>query len=170
MTKQRAHGLPVKDLARLTDVTIRALHHITRWFTDPPRPAPQPATDFIRKPDLLRLQKILVGRTLGLSRDEIRRSLADRTFDDAESLRRQLTLLLKRVEQTHVMIASIDAVLEQIGQARKGQPMNFADIFDGFDPAKYEAEAKTRCGEIDAYNRPARHQFSGQNQTCLQLK
>jgi hypothetical protein len=52
------------------------------------------------------------------------------------------------------MIASIDAMLKHLQV--KDDTMANKDMFDGFEPAQYEAEVKERWGETDAYKESTR--------------
>ena len=104
--------------------------------------------------DLLRLQQILIGRELGLSLEDIRRSLDDPSFDSRTALLAQKGQLHERAAQTAAMIAAIDSALAIIDSKRQGGTME--SIFEGFDPAKYDAEARDRWGETDAYKEASR--------------
>ncbi len=151
MSKQRT--LTVKDVSELTGVSVRTLHYydeIGLLAPDRSRAGYRLYTDT----DLIRLQQILIGRSLGLALEDIRRALDDPNFDAPAALRRQRDQLLARVSETHRMIASIDATLKHLD--KKDEPMANKDMFEGFEPEKYEAEAKQRWGETDAYKESAR--------------
>lgn len=150
MTKKRA--LTVKDVAELTGVSVRTLHYydeIGLLKADRSQAGYRLYTDG----DLLRLQQILIGRSLGLALEDIRRTLDDPAFDAVQALRRQRALLVEKLTDTHRMIASIDATLTHI---QEDKPMTAKNMFDGFEPEKYETEVKERWGETDAYKESAR--------------
>lgn len=151
MSKQRT--LTVKDVSELTGVSVRTLHYydeIGLLKADRSRAGYRLYTDT----DLVRLQQVLIGRSLGLALEDIRRTLDDPNFDAPAALRRQRDQLLARVSETHRMIASIDATLKHLNT--KDEMMSKKDMFDGFEPEKYEAEAKERWGNTDAYKESAR--------------
>ena len=151
MSKQRT--LTVKDVSELTGVSVRTLHYydeIGLLKADRSRAGYRLYTDA----DLVRLQQVLIGRSLGLALEDIRRTLDDPNFDAPAALRRQRDQLLVRVSETHRMIASIDATLKHLNT--KDETMSKKDMFDGFEPEKYEAEAKERWGNTDAYKESAR--------------
>lgn len=151
MSKQRT--LTVKDVSELTGVSVRTLHYydeIGLLKADRSRAGYRLYTDT----DLVRLQQVLIGRSLGLALEDIRRTLDDPNFDAPSALRRQRDQLLARVSETHRMIASIDATLKHLNT--KDEMMSKKDMFDGFEPEKYEAEAKERWGNTDAYKESAR--------------
>jgi DNA-binding transcriptional MerR regulator len=148
-------SLKVKDVARLTGVSVRTLHYydeIGILVAERSRSGYRLYTER----DLLRLQQILLGRSVGLPLEDIKRSLDDPAFDHADSLRRQRALLVERLAETHRVIASIDAALARIAQPTKESIMDLKSIFDGFDLAEYEEEANARWGHTDAYKESVR--------------
>jgi DNA-binding transcriptional MerR regulator len=146
----------VKDLARLADVSIRTLHHYDEIGLLTPNTRTQAGYRLYSEDDLLRLQQILIGRELGLSLEEIRRSLDDPRFDRRKALLEQRELLRQRARQTEAMIKAVDAALVLLDGKDKGGDVDFKKLFDGFDPAKYEQEARERWGHTDAYKESAR--------------
>ncbi|MBP6011004.1 MAG: MerR family transcriptional regulator [Alphaproteobacteria bacterium] len=144
--------MTVKDVSELTGVSVRTLHYydeIGLLKAD----RSQAGYRLYTESDLLRLQQILIGRSLGLALEDIRNSLDDPAFDHIKALKEQRARLAERVAETHRMIASIDATLTHI---REDKPMTAKNMFDGFEPEKYEAEVKERWGETDAYKESAR--------------
>lgn len=101
--------------------------------------------------DLLRLQQIPICRELGLSLEEIRRSLDDPGFDRMAALLDQRERLGERVLRTEAMIRAIDAALAGLDGDQKDGEMNMEDLFQGFDPSRYEDEARRRWGTSDAF-------------------
>jgi DNA-binding transcriptional MerR regulator len=100
--------------------------------------------------DLLRLQQILIGRELGLTLEDIRRSLDDPRFDRREALLAQRAALATRAERAADMIRAIDTALTAI-EEKDMSKVDMKKIFDGFDPHRYEEEVKQRWGNTDAY-------------------
>jgi DNA-binding transcriptional MerR regulator len=141
----------VKDVARLTGVSIRTLHHYDAIGLLVPRGRTAGGYRLYTDADLLRLQQILIGRELGLPLEEIRRSLDDPRFDRKAALLDQRQRLCVRARQAEAMIRAIDTALAVIdGGARRGEIV-MEDLFDGFDPSRYEDEARQRWGATDAY-------------------
>jgi DNA-binding transcriptional MerR regulator len=136
----------VKDVARLSGLTVRALHHYDAIGLLVPS-ARSAAGYRLYDDDLLRLQQILLRRELGLSLEAIRRSLDDPGFDQRKALLAQRAELEARAARAAEMIRAIDAALT-ISEERD---MNVQAIFDGFDPEPYAEEAEQRWGETDAY-------------------
>ena len=149
MKPRRTHQ--VTEVARMTGVSVRALHHYDEIGLLVPRGRTGAGYRLYDDDDLLRLQQILLGRELGLSLEEIRRSLDDPGFDRRRALLEQKKQLQERANQTEAMIRAVDAALAVLADEGSGDTMEMKDMFDGFDPAKYEAEAKERWGSTEAY-------------------
>ena len=147
----RLRSFQVKDVARLTGVSVRTLHHYDAIGLLVPAIRTDAGYRVYTEADLLRLQQILIGRELGLSLEEIRRSLDERGFDRTAALLDQRERLRKRVQQTEAMIRAVDAALGSIAGDQKDGEMNMADLFQGFDPSGYEDEARREWGTSDAF-------------------
>jgi MerR family transcriptional regulator, thiopeptide resistance regulator len=141
----------VKDVARIAGVSIRTLHHYDDIGLLAPKTRTAAGYRLYNDEDLLRLQQILIGRELGLSLEDIRRSLDDPHLDRRKLLVAQRELLAKRAHQANAMINAVDAALAILDRKPKGETMDMKEIFDGFDPSKYEEEARQRWGNTDAY-------------------
>jgi DNA-binding transcriptional MerR regulator len=153
VTALRTHQ--VKDVSRIAGVSVRTLHYYEEIGLLVPTARTDAGYRLYTDDDLLRLQQILIGRELGLSLERIRQSLDDPAFDRRRALRAQRRQLQERSEQTAAMIAAVDTALAMVDAPdTRGGPME--DMFKGFDPAQYEAEARERWGETDAYKESAR--------------
>lgn len=149
----------VKEVSRLTGVSVRALHHYDEIGLLHPSTRSGAGYRLYTDVDLLRLQQILLARELGLSLEEIRRSFEDPSFDEQQFLLRHREGLARRAEGTARMIQAVDRALAQLAQVGspkeptlKGEAdMDMKDIFDGFDPARYERETEERWGHTDVY-------------------
>jgi hypothetical protein len=111
----------------------------------------------------------LLGRELGLSLEAIRRSLDDPAFDRRAVLLRQRAELAARAERAADMIRAIDAALTAI-EEKDMSKANFEKIFDGFDPGRYEDEAKQRWGNTEAYKISAQRTKSYSDADWRKLK
>ena len=139
----------------MTGVSIRTLHHYDEIKLLVPKTRTRAGYRLYNDDDLIRLQQILIGRELGMPLEEIRRSLDDPRFDRRKALLAQREQLQKRAHTTNAMIRAVDAALAAI-EGKRGETMDMKKIFDGFDPAKYEDEAKQRWGHTDAFKESAR--------------
>ena len=159
----------VKEVAQQSGVSIRALHHYDAIGLLVPSLRTAAGYRLYSEDDLLRLQQILIGRELGLSLEEIRRSLDDPSFDRRSALLEQRAALARRAEQTSEMLRAIDAAMAVLDGARldgdgsnqrEGTTVDLKKIFNGFDPSKYEDEVKQRWGNTEAYKASAKRAAS----------
>ena len=100
----RSRTFQVKDVARIAGVSVRTLHHYDAIGLLAPQLRTAAGYRVYTDADLLRLQQILIGRELGLSLEEIRRSLDDPGFDRMAALFDQRERLRERVQQAEAMI------------------------------------------------------------------
>jgi DNA-binding transcriptional MerR regulator len=150
----------VKEVAALSGVSVRTLHHYDRIGLLVPSARSSAGYRLYSPDDLLRLQQVLVQRELGLSLEAIRKLLDDPAFDHRTALLEQRRLLLERAQHTQQMIHALDRALSLLDKDRPSQGedemTDMQDLFDGFDPKAYEQEAKERWGQTDAYRESQR--------------
>lgn len=152
----RRGGYRVGEAARLSGVTVRTLHYYDSIGLLVPGGRTAAGYRLYDEDDLLRLQQILIGRELGLSLEEIRRSLDDPAFDRRGALLEQRAALIASRGRADRMIRAVDAALALITDGRSGDnDMKVKDIFDGFEPEQYAGEAKARWGHTDSYRMSA---------------
>jgi DNA-binding transcriptional MerR regulator len=147
----RSRTYQVKDVARLTGVSVRTLHHYDTIGLLVPGGRTAAGYRLYTDADLLRLQQILIGRELGLPLEEIRQSLDDPRFDRKAALLDQRQRLHDRARQAEAMIRAIDTALAALDGSVTTGEMAMADLFDGFDPSRYEEEARERWGGTEAF-------------------
>jgi len=149
----------VGSAAEIAKVSVRTLHHYDEIGLLAPSDRSESGYRLYSAPDLERLHQILLFRELGFTLPEIRDIMCDPDFDRISALEAQRSLLAEKASRTAAMLSAIDAALDA---ARGGTPMTdkeqkemFGELFDGFDPAEYEAEVQERWGESDAYKQSA---------------
>ncbi len=147
----RSRTYKVKDVARLTGVSIRTLHHYDAIGLLVPGGRTAGGYRLYTDADLLRLQQILIGRELGLPLEEIRRSLDDPRFDRKAALLDQRQRLRDRARQAEGMIRAIETALAALDGGATTGDIAMEDLFDGFDPSRYEDEARQRWGDTNAF-------------------
>jgi DNA-binding transcriptional MerR regulator len=141
----------VKDLARVAGVSIRTLHHYDEIGLLVPKNRTAAGYRLYTDSDLLRLQQILISRELGLSLEEIRRSLDDPRFDRKAALLEQRELLKGRARQNEAMIRAIDVALAALEDNGEKGIARVEDLFEGFNPSQYDEEAYRRWGASENY-------------------
>ena len=136
----------VADVARLSGVSIRALHHYDAIGLLVPTGRTEAGYRLYAAADLLRLQQILIQRELGFSLDEIKRALDDPGFDQRQALVEQRRRLEQKAHALGEMLRAVDAALAVGGHDPQGDAMEMKGLFGGFDPSQYEAEVEQRWG------------------------
>jgi MerR family transcriptional regulator, thiopeptide resistance regulator len=146
----------VGDLARLTGVTVRALHHYDELGLVVPSQRSAAGYRLYGDADILRLQQVLLFRELGLPLDEIAAVLDDPHYDPIDALRRHREVLVAKRARLDAMLVALDAAISTSNQGKTMQPDDVKTLFDGFDPEAYADEAQQRWGETDAFKESAR--------------
>ncbi|MCC6625207.1 MAG: MerR family transcriptional regulator [Deltaproteobacteria bacterium] len=139
----------VGEVAELSGVSVRALHHYDQLGLVRPSGRSAAGYRLYAQADLERLQDVLFHRALGLPLDAIRRLLDDPGADRVALLRRQRQALVARIDGLAGTLALLDRTLRQL--ERGETTMSVKSMFEGFDPAAYEAEAEARWGDTDAW-------------------
>lgn len=139
----------VGEVARLSGVTVRTLHHYDELrLLEPSRRSDSGYRQYTAH-DLERLQLILLYRELGSSLEEIAAALATGR-DRLDVLEVQRERLIAEHRRVGTLVAAVDFA---IGAERSGVRMNEKDMFEvfgDFDPAEYADEAKERWPDAHA--------------------
>ena len=146
----------VGEVARVSGVTVRTLHHYDEIGLLRPSGRSEAGYRRYDNLDLERLQQILLYRALGFGLDEVAAILDDPRVDRLEHLRRQHRLLTERIDRLQLMKAAVELTLEAQQMGISLTPEERFEVFGGFDPAEHEQEAQERWGETDAYRESAR--------------
>jgi len=146
----------VGELSKLTGVTVRALHHYDEIGLIRPSQRTRAGYRLYDQADALRLQQVLVLRELGVPLDEIGPAI-DAARDRAALLRKHRAALVEKRGRLDAMLAAVDAALEVLERGKQTMtPQDWKTMFDGFNPADHEDEARARWGHTDAYKESAR--------------
>lgn len=135
----------VKEVSRLTGVSVRALHHYDAIGLLKPTQVTEAGYRLYDDTALRRLQTILLFRELQFPLKEIKEILDSPGFDPKEALAQQIHLL--ELQRQH-----LDALISHARQIQKTGVMNMDfSAFDTTEMDKYAAEAKARWGKTEAY-------------------
>jgi DNA-binding transcriptional MerR regulator len=138
----------IGQLAELARVSVRTLHHYDDIGLVKPSARSEAGYRLYTQSDLERLQQVLFFRELGFALEQIARIVTDPAFDRRTALIEQRALLLEQAKKTEALVRLVDRTLASI---EKGEAMKTEEMFEGFDPSKYETEAKERWGDTSAY-------------------
>ncbi len=135
----------VKEVSRLSGVSVRTLHHYDAIGLLKPTTTTVSGYRLYDDTALARLQSILLFRELRFPLKEIREILDRPGFDQRQALEQQIHLL----ELQRKRLGELIAFAREIQQSG-GIPMDFS-AFDQREIDAYAAEAKARWGDTAAY-------------------
>ena len=140
----------IQDVARLTGTTSRTLRHYGDIGLLVPSRVAVNGYRWYDEAALVRLQRILLLRRLGLGLPAISQALdvADGGSERAEeALRDQLAWLRSEQERVGRQIASVESTIDRL---ERGEPLMAEQMFDGFDHTEHREEVTQRWG-AEAY-------------------
>src|SRR5687767_14488837 len=97
-------ALTVGEVARVTRVSVRALHHYDEIGLVRPSGRSRAGYRLYTDRDLERLQQVLLHRELGFKLDEIAAALSDPNFDQRRALVSLRARLVERAERAKAMV------------------------------------------------------------------
>ena len=145
----------VKQVSRITGVSVRTLHHYDAIGLLKPAKVTDAGYRLYDDTALRRLQNILLFRELQFPLKEIKAILDSPDFDPTAALEQQIRLL--EMQRRHIDdLISFARALQQ-----KGVNMMDFKAFDTSEMEQYKAEAKARWGDTEAYRECARKEAAG---------
>jgi DNA-binding transcriptional MerR regulator len=145
----------IHEITRLTGTTSRTLRHYGQIGLLEPSRTGHSGLRYYDEDALVRLQRILLLRRLGLSLPAIADVLAG-TQDVVDALRTHLGLLEQERDRVQ---RQIDSLRRTIEKKEGGEQLMAQEMFDGFDHTRYQDEVQARWGQ-EAYavdDAPRRH-------------
>ena len=135
----------VKEVSRLTGVSVRTLHHYDQIDLLKPAKVTEAGYRLYDDTNLQRLHAVLLLRELQFSLKDIRAILDAPGFDPMAALQQQIELL--ELQRQH-----LTDLIEHARQIQKTGviPMDFSS-FDTEKIDRYAAEAKEKWGKTEAY-------------------
>lgn len=133
----------IQDIARLAGTTSRTLRHYGDVGLLPASRVGSNGYRYYDEQALVRLQRILMLRDLGLGIPAIGEVLAGQT-DDAEALAAHLRWLRQEKDR---LDRQIDSVENTIMTMEGGEQLMAEDMFNGFDHTQYKDEVEERWGK-----------------------
>src|SRR5919106_1781970 len=168
--KREATSYTVGQVARLSGVTIRTLHHYDEIGLLSPGGRTEAGYRRYEESDLERLQQVLFYRELGFSLEEIAAIIDDPEAGATDHLRRQHELLKERMARLELMVAAIEREMEARTMGIQLTPEERFEVFGDFDPDEYSTEAEGRWGDSDAYKESQRRVARYSKQDWLMIK
>ncbi|MFE3259594.1 MerR family transcriptional regulator [Nocardia sp. NPDC059091] len=137
----------IQELAKVARTTSRTLRHYGDLGLLPPSRIGSNGYRYYDQESLVRLQRILLLRELGLGLPAIAEVLAGQK-DTAAALRTHLELLKHEQDRIARQITSVQTTLRK---TEAGEQLMANEVFDGFDHAQYRDEVIERWGK-DAWD------------------
>jgi DNA-binding transcriptional MerR regulator len=138
--------LTVNQVAKLSGVSVRALHHYDAIGLLKPASLGENRYRYYGEEELLRLQQILIHRELGIPLGEIAAILDAPGFDRLKALQSQRERLAAEAKRYAQLVRTIDRTIASLQGDRV---MKNADLYKGIAPekqAEYEAWLVDRYG------------------------
>jgi DNA-binding transcriptional MerR regulator len=146
----------IAEVARISKITTRTLRHYDAIGLLRPVGAGPGGVRLYGHAELLRLQRVLLLRDLGLGLDAIASVLDEQDQRGTETvLARHRDWLLSESERLARLATTVQRTLDSMAG---GTDMPPEELFEGFDHSKYEAEVNERWpeGAAEARRRTAR--------------
>lgn len=137
---------PIQEVARITGTTSRTLRHYDAIGLLAPSSTGPQGQRLYDSTALVRLQRILLLRDLGLGLDQVRRVLDEQT-DEVAALRGHLAWLDQERDRLARLRASVARTITAL---EEGTTIMATDALDGFDHTQYREEVEQRWGK-EAY-------------------
>lgn len=138
----------IQQIARLAGTTSRTLRHYDDLGLVPPSSVGDNGYRYYDEAALVRLQRVLLLRELGLGLAEIGNVLR-REIEEAAALTTHLSLLKQEQGRLERRIAAVEHTIAALEGGTQIMPEK---MFDGFDHTQYREEVEERWGK-DAYAR-----------------
>lgn len=135
----------VKEVSRLTGVSVRTLHHYDAIDLLKPAAVTDAGYRLYDDTALSRLQSILLFRELQFPLKDIKKILDNPDFDPQEALTQQIHLLELKLKRTEELISFARKIKE------KGVTNMDFHVFDQTEMNQYAEEVKERWGGTMAY-------------------
>lgn len=132
----------IHDIARAAGTSSRALRHYDQLGLLPPDRIGRNGYRYYRQESMIRLQRILLLRELGLSLSTIA-DVLDGQQEPQHALTTHLKLLRVEWDRLDRQIKSVGTTLRKL---KRGQPLMPAEVFDGFDHCQYKGEVIATYG------------------------
>lgn len=141
----------IAQVAQMSKVTSRTLRHYDSIGLLPPAGTGPGGVRQYEREQLLRLQRILLLRDLGLGLDAIASVIDDQDQRGTrEVLDRHHSWLVAESDRLARLARTVRRTVEELSG---GEEMQAEELFEGFDQSKYQAEVEERWPEQAAESR-----------------
>lgn len=138
----------IKEIAKLAGVTTRTLRYYDTIGLLKPAEIGSNGYRYYNRENLFELQQILFFREMEIPLDEIRRIMLQPDFNVMDAMENHQIELHKRMKRLAALINTVEQTIQSIKGERQ---MTEQELFEGFDEAVYEDEARERWGNTSEY-------------------
>ncbi|HEU4869062.1 MAG TPA: MerR family transcriptional regulator [Actinomycetota bacterium] len=149
-------SLSVGQVAGVSGVTVRTLHHYDEIGLLSPGERSPAGYRLYNDSDLERLERILFYKELGFPLEDIVNILSDPKAGTADHLRRQHQLLSRRIGRLQAMVSSLEYEMEAQQMGISLTPEERIEIFGDFLDSGYAEEAEERWGGTEPWKESQR--------------
>jgi len=160
----------VGEVARLSHVSVRTLHHYDAIGLLAPSARSPAGYRLYSGTDLRRLHQILFYRELGFALEEIADILADPAAGTDDHLRRQHRLLRERRARDAALLGAIEREMEARKMGIALTPEEQFEIFGTDKFAQYAEEAEQRWGDTEAWKHSQRRSAAYTKEDWITIK
>ena len=146
-----SEGLTVGEVARISGLTVRTLHHYDGIGLLTPSGRSHAGYREYSSSGLERLKGIVAYRACGLSLADIAEVLESTGTARAEHLRRQIALVDQRLADLARQRTTLSSKLEAHQMGIALDPEDYFEVFGDADPRQYADEVRGQWGGTDAY-------------------
>lgn len=125
--------MTVKQLAKISGVSVRALHHYDEIGLLKPAHVGRNRYRYYGREELLRLQQILIHRELDIPLSKIATILDAPDFNQLETLAEQRERLAEEAQRYAQLVRTIDRTIASL---KGDRAMRNADLYKGISPEK----------------------------------
>ncbi|MGO2931935.1 MerR family transcriptional regulator [Microbacterium sp.] len=139
-----AHDWSIQEIARLAGTTSRTLRHYDDIGLLAPSRIAHNGYRHYDQAALVRLQRILLLRELGLGLPQIGEVLSREGAHEASALETHLAYLREEQNRLTRQIASVETTINAL---KAGESLMAENMLDGFDHTQYKDEVEERWGK-----------------------
>lgn len=141
----------ISQLAKLSGVTIRTLHHYDEVGLLCPEKNKSNNYRLYGEKELLRLQQILFFRELDFPLDDIKKIIDRPNFIVSQALKDHKKLIKLKQKRLDSLLKTINKTIAHMNNQQKINAEELYDVFKDPEVKQYQEEVKQRWGNTDAY-------------------
>lgn len=153
---KRPRHLTVSQVAALTHLTVRALHHYDDIGLLKPSQRSAAGYRLYDEEDLRRLRQVLLFRELGFGLDAVRELIDASPDRQRQALLDQRAAVDQQRRHAEAVLRAVDATLDSLQEQRPMTTDKLFEDFEQFENGEYAREAEQRWGHTEAWKESRR--------------